>query len=40
MEAEEQELLMKGISEETHLKLLKFFEDFVALESELENQRQ
>ncbi|CDW87998.1 ras-related protein rab-4b-like [Stylonychia lemnae] len=39
IEAEEQELLMKGISEETHLRLLKFFQDFIALESELENQR-
>jgi GGDEF domain-containing protein len=29
--------LQKGISQPTHLKLQKFFEDFIILENELEN---
>jgi hypothetical protein len=31
--------LKKGISEETHLKLMKFFEDLVVLEGGLERKR-
>ena len=38
-EFNDKQILDQGITEETHLKLRKLFEDFIILENELENAR-